>query len=256
MTERIRAVIADDEPLARRGVRQLLERHCDFAVIAEARTGRETIRIVDELKPDLLFLDIQMRDLDGFEVLRELDSERIPAIVFVTAYDQFAVQAFDACAFDYLVKPLKEARFAQTLDRVRERLQSAKAGDLSRRLAALLAEREKEHTKHQLLVQTPTGQLMFDADEIDWIEADDYYAAIHTRGSRHLIRESLNSLEKRLGSTSFVRTHRAAIVNIQRLREWRCVNGETLVVLTNGAQVPVSRRNQARVKALFRTLRK
>jgi two-component system LytT family response regulator len=253
--DKIRAIIADDEPLARRGIRQLLEPHPDVAIVAETRNGSETVLKLRELKPDLLFLDVQMPELDGFDVLREVGAKSMPAVIFVTAYDQFAVRAFDAHALDYLVKPLEVIRFGEALERVREQLRSAKAVDLSRKLTALLAMREQEQSKRRILVPTATGDLLLDADEIDWIEADDYYAAIHARAGRHLIRESLQSLEQRLDSTRFVRVHRSAIVNVDRVSELRNKSGETLLILRSGVGVPVSRRRRARVAGQLRNLK-
>jgi two-component system LytT family response regulator len=252
--DKIRAVIADDEPLARRGVRQLLSPHQDVDVVAETRNGRETVRALRELKPELLFLDVQMPELDGFDVLREIGPQHMPAVIFVTAYDEFAVRAFDAHALDYLVKPLEESRFAEALERVRERLRSVKAVDLSRKLAALLAARDKERASQRILVSNSTGDLIIDADEIDWIEADDYYAAIHARAGRHLIRESLASLEQRLDQLRFTRVHRSAIVNLDRVAELRNQDGETMLVLRSGVHVPVSRRRRARLARLLRHL--
>ncbi|HKY30139.1 MAG TPA: LytTR family DNA-binding domain-containing protein [Pyrinomonadaceae bacterium] len=252
---RIRAVIADDEPLARRGIRQLLTPHSDVTVIAETRNGRETVKALRTLKPDLLFLDVQMPELDGFGVLREIGSESMPAVIFVTAYDAFAVQAFEAHALDYLVKPLQVTRFAEALERMRERLRSAEAVDLSRRLSALLAMREKERAKQRIMVPTSAGELVLDAEEIDWIEADDYYAAIYARGGRHLIRESLASLEQRLDADRFVRAHRSAIVNMDRVREVRRETNETWLVLNNETRVPVSRRQRDQVMRRLRSLK-
>jgi two-component system LytT family response regulator len=258
----MRAVIADDEPLARRGIRQLLAPHRDVTVVAEARNGIETVRALRSLHPDLLFLDVQMPELDGFGVLREYGAERMPAVIFVTAYDDFAVRAFEANALDYLVKPVGEARFAQALERTRERRRSVDAVALSQRLSALLAMHERAHvvsgaTAGRLLVPTSSGELVLDTDEIDWIEADDYYAAIHARGRRHLIRESLASLEQRLDGSRFVRAHRSAIVNIDRVRELRSANesaGETVLVLRDGTRVPISRRRREQVAAALRRL--
>ncbi len=252
---KIRAIIADDEPLARRGIRQLLGPHRDIAVVAEARNGRETVRALRELKPDLLFLDVQMPGLNGFGVLREIGAKFMPAVIFVTAYDEFAVRAFDAHALDYLVKPLEEARFVEALERMRERLRSAKAVDLSRKLAALLATREKDRAQQRIVVPTARGDLVIDADEINWIEADDYYAAIHARQGRHLIRESLASLEQRLDSTRFVRAHRSAIVNMDHVREVLREAGDTLLILSSGVRVPVSRRRREQVKQLLQRLK-
>lgn len=253
--DKIRAIIVDDEPLARRGVRQLLESHHDVEVVAEARNGREAIHAIRELKPNLLFLDVQMPELDGFDVLREIGAASMPAVIFVTAHDEFAVRAFDAHALDYLVKPLEETRFAEALERMREHIRSAKAVDVSRKLSALLAMRDQERVKQRILVPTAAGELVLDADEIDWIEADDYYAAVHARRGRHLIRESLASLEQRLDGSRFVRAHRSAIVNVDRIREVTTEHGETLLVLTDGRRVPVSRRRRAVVAKLLRHIK-
>jgi two-component system LytT family response regulator len=252
---KIRAIIADDEPLARRGIKQLLAAHHDVTVVAEARNGSETITAVLELKPDLLFLDVDMPELDGFAALGKLDKKSLPAIIFVTAYDEFAVRAFDAQALDYLVKPLQESRFAQALDRMRQRLQSAEAVDQSRKLSALLAEREKKHSPLRILVPTSTGDLVIDVDEIDWIEAEDYYAAIHSHRGRYLIRESLASLEDRLDSSHFVRVHRSAIVNIHQVRELRSDTAETLLLLRDGSRVTVSRRRREKVSRMLQNLK-
>src|SRR5215510_524635 len=158
--DRIRAIVADDEPLARRGIVQLLAPHRDVAVVAETRNGRETVRAMRELTPDLLFLDVQMPEMDGFDVLREIGATNMAAVIFVTAHDEFAVRAFEANALDYLLKPVAEARFNQALERVRAHLQTAKAADLSRRLSAVLAAQEKEREKQRLMVRTSSGELL------------------------------------------------------------------------------------------------
>jgi two-component system, LytTR family, response regulator len=227
----IRAVVADDEPLARRGVRQLVAPHADVAVVADARTGVEAVDVVRAHRPDLLFLDVQMPTLDAFGVLRALGPAAPPAVVFLTAHDEFAVRAFDAHAVDYLVKPIVEARFVEALARARERLRARRRAE-------------------RLRVPTADGELLLDAAEIDWIEADDYYAAVHARGRRHLIRESLASLAERLDAWRFVRAHRSAIVNVDRVREVR--EGGTLLVLRDGTRVPVSRRRRDEVEAALR----
>jgi two-component system LytT family response regulator len=254
----IRALIVDDEPLARRGIRQLLDREPDITVIGEARNGRDALRALRTLNPDLVFLDVQMPELDGFGVLRAYGPERMPAVVFVTAYDAFAVRAFDAHAIDYLVKPLREGRFAEAVQRVRERMRSDDAVALSRQLSALLAASDpgKTETKpvsHRIVVPTANGDLVLNASEIDWIEADDYYAAVYAAGRRHLIRESLASLEMRLDGAQFVRAHRSAIINLERVRELRSdAPGEFVVVLRDGTRVQVSRRRREHVAELMR----
>ena len=255
----LRALIVDDEPLARRGIRQLLEREVDVTIVGEARDGREALRALRTLEPTLVFLDVQMPELDGFGVLRGHGVDRMPPVIFVTAFDEFAVRAFDAHAIDYLVKPLRELRFAEAVERVRERVRTAKAVDLSRRLTALLATTDRpavgEPQRHaRIIVPTSSGDLVLDAAEIDWIEADDYYAAIYARGRRHLIRESLSSFEGRLDPVGFVRVHRSAIVNLYRVREVRVEpSGESQVVLRDGTRVPVSRRRREQVNEALRT---
>src|SRR6185369_8298919 len=197
---------------------------------------------------------------------------RMPFVIFVTAYDEFAVRAFETHALDYLVKPLNEARFAAALDRVRERMRFAEALELTRRIGDLLAAHDRRGDKHadvadasargptlvptrRLVVPTATGDLVLDVDEIDWIQAEDYYAAVHARGRRHLIRESLASLEQRLDTDGFVRVHRSAIVRLDRVREIRSGGpGESVLILRDGTRVPVSRRRREQVTELIRRL--
>jgi len=247
----IRILVADDEPLARRGVRQLLAPHRDMTVVGEARNGAETLTALDALSPDLLFLDVQMPEMDGFEVIRARGADRMPAVVFVTAHDQFAVRAFEAHALDYLVKPLHVERFEAALRRVRERLRLMEAADLAARLTALLDAEKAERGKcgvERLVVPIATGELVIPVAEIDWISADDYYTRLHVGAKSHLLRESLASLETRLDPRRFVRVHRSAIVQIDRIRE---LHGEE-VVLRDGVRVAVSRRRRAAIEGLLR----
>jgi two-component system LytT family response regulator len=218
-----------------------------------------------------VFLDVQMPELDGFEVVRARGTARMPYVIFVTAYDEFAVQAFETHALDYLVKPVNEARFAAALDRARERMRFAEALELTRRIGDLLAahDRRGAHGEgddistrgssllpaRRLIVPTTTGELVLDIEEIDWIQAEDYYAAVHPRGRRHLIRESLASLEQRLDPDRFVRVHRSAIVRLDRVREIRSAGpGESVLILRDGTRVPVSRRRREQVTELLRRL--
>src|SRR6185503_9568051 len=197
----IRALIVDDEPLARRGIRQMLANHRDVVVVGECRDGREALRAMETQSPGLVFLDIQMPGLDGFGVIRSRGPERMPAVVFVTAHDEFAVRAFEANALDYLVKPITQARFEATMARVRERLRLSDALSLASRLAAVLATDASRHRletpgrpaasstaagDRRLVVPTATGKLVLDTGEIDWVGAQDYYAAVHSGGRRFL----------------------------------------------------------------------
>jgi len=251
----IRTIIVDDEPLARRGIRQLLASHGDITVVAEARNGLEAISTVRSLRPDLLFLDVQMPGTDGFGVLEQLGPTDLPFVIFVTAYDEFAVKAFETNALDYLVKPITEVRFAEALNRVRNGIKSNEAVAMSQKLASLLLERKTSEIQQRLLVPTATGELLLNASEIDWIEADDYYAAIHVGKKRHLIRDSLASLEQRLDRRRFFRTHRSAIVNIERVREILTEGQDMLLVLNDGQRVPVSRRKRELVKEYLQRLK-
>ena len=234
----IRALIVDDEPLARRGIRQLLAPYADIEVVGECRDGSEALRSLTTLRPDLVFLDVQMPGggLDGMSVVRIHGAERMPVTVFVTAHDEFAVRAFEAQALDYLVKPLSEARFRATIARVRERVRSAR-------------------TRTWIAVPSEQGEVLIDAAEIDWIEAEDYHAEIHAGGKLYRVRQALSALEARLDPAGFVRVHRSAIVRLDEVREWKTgdARGEVIVVLRDGKALPVSRRRLAHVKSLLRT---
>ncbi|HEV8123547.1 MAG TPA: response regulator [Gemmatimonadales bacterium] len=250
----IRALIVDDEPLARRGIRQLLAPYPDIVVVGECRDGHEALRGLVSLAPDLVFLDVQMPGLDGLAVIRKHGVERMPAVIFVTAHDEFAVRAFETQALDYLVKPLNEARFRAAMTRVRERVQMKDAVALAHRLRALLD--GEARGANRIAIATETGQLLIDADEIEWIESEDYYAGIHAGGKHYRLRESLSTLETRLDPARFVRIHRSAIVRLDQVREL-IVDGdddaEAVVVLRDGTRLPVSRRRMPQVRALLRS---
>ncbi len=224
---KIRTVIVDDEPLARRGIRQLLAVHEDVEVVGEARDGREAGRMFEVLAPDLVFLDIQMPEASGFDLLERLPPAARPEVIFITAYDTFAVRAFEERALDYLVKPIHASRFDDALARARGRLRAR---------------------QRRLVIPTSDGDLILDLSEIIWIEAEDYYAAIHGRGRRYLVRESLASLEARLNPTRFVRIHRSAIVNLDIVRQV----GESAILLRNGSELAVRRRRREQVAEAVR----
>jgi two-component system, LytTR family, response regulator len=230
----ITVLVADDEPAARRGVRQLLAAFPEFAVVGECRDGREVLAALDVLKPDVIFLDVQMPEIDGFEVIRRRTPERMPAIVFLTAYDQFAIRAFDAAAHDYLVKPVSEARFAGTVKRLAKRLRS---GDGA-------AGRDQA-----IVVSTARGATVLRLREIDWIEAADNYARVWVGGRSYLLRQSLGELERRVGAQGFARAHRQALVRVGGVR---ALTGEE-AVLACGTKVPISRRRRAAFMAAIRS---
>jgi two-component system LytT family response regulator len=232
-----RVVVADDEPAARRGVRQLLSAFPRFTIVGECRDGREVLAALDVLAPDVLFLDIQMPELDGFEVIRRRAPERMPAVVFLTAFDQFAVRAFEAEAQDYLLKPVSESRFAAAMTR------------LTRRLSDRASVREPS-----IVVTTSRGARVIPMSEIDWIEAADYYARIWVGGRSWLLRESLDALEQRVSSHGFVRVHRGALVRVGGIRAVRSDADGVVAVLASGAHVPVSRRRRRPLAVALRRL--
>jgi two-component system LytT family response regulator len=233
-----KVLVADDEPAARRGVRQLLAAFPEFAVIGECRDGREVLAALDALNPDVVFLDILMPEVDGFEVIRRRTSERMPAVVFLTAYDQFAIRAFEADAQDYLVKPVSEARFASTMKRLIKRLGTA----------------APSMRDHGIVVPTSSGALVLHLAEIDWIEAADNYARLWVKNRSYLLRESLAELERRITPHGFERAHRQALVRIGGVRALHTDRGGGLVaVLACGARVPVSRRRRAAFAAALRS---
>ena len=240
----IRALIVDDEPLARERMRSLLGGETDVEVVGEAKDGVEAVETILGQSPDLVFLDVQMPKLDGFEVIQTVGAERMPAVVFVTAYDQHALRAFEVQALDYLLKPFDQERFQGALKRVRRQLDSQETGDIGRRLLALVRDlRSERPSRTDRLVVKSGGRLFFlRADEIDWIEAAGNYVRLHVGTDGHLLRETMNSIEARLNPDIFFRVHRSHIVNIERIKELQpWFNGEYVVVLQNGARLTLSR---------------
>jgi two-component system LytT family response regulator len=230
-------LIADDEPAARRGVRQLLAAFPEFVVSGECRNGAEVLAALELSRADVIFLDIQMPGIDGFEVIRRRTPERMPAVVFLTAFDQFAIRAFEAEALDYLVKPVTEARFAATIHRLKRRLLAAKSSP-------------REET---IVVTTSRGAAVLHASEIDWIEAAGNYVQLWIGKRSYFHRESLQVLEDRVGKNGFIRAHRRALVRLDGIRELRRTQAGGLVaVLSCGAKIPISRRRSATFNAALR----
>lgn len=218
----------DDEPLARRGIRQLLAPYPAARVVGECRDGREAARAIATMQPDVVFLDVQMPGANGLDVIECHEAERMPLVVFVTAYEEYAVRAFDAQAVDYLVKPLSERRFRATMGRVLERLRTRATA--------------------RIPVTTTTGELLLDPGEIDWIEAQDDHAAIHAGAAHYRVRQSLAVFESRLDPVRFARVHRSAIVRLDQVRELK----QATLRLRDGTELPVSRRRLSHVKARLR----
>jgi two-component system LytT family response regulator len=247
-------IVVDDEPLAREKIRTLLAEERDVEVVAECATGTEAIAAIERLEPDLVFLDVQMPEVDGFGVLEALDPERIPAVVFVTAYDRHALRAFDVHALDYLLKPFDRERFARALSRARATLEPGRSErELSRRLLSLLREVQRDRGHAERIVVRDAGRVFFlRVDEIDWIEAAGNYTCLHAGKDSHLLRETMKALEARLDPERFLRVHRSTIVRVERIREMRAgAHGEYEVVLADGTRLSSSRSYSRHIQRLL-----
>ena len=249
----IRAAIVDDEPLARRRIRNLLMEARDVEVIAECANGKEAIESLEASPPDLLFLDIQMPEIDGFDVLQAIGVGHVPVVIFVTAYDQFALRAFEAHALDYLLKPFDDERFEAALQRARERIRQQQGGDLDSRLRALLEEvRGDRGYLRRLVVPTGNRSVFIRTEQIDWIEAERNYIRLHVGGRAYLLRENLSRIEASLDPGAFCRIHRSTIVNIDRIQAVESlVRGEYLVVLHDGTKLTSGRSYRGNLHAVM-----
>ena len=241
-----KVLIVDDEPLARRGIRLRLKAYPDFVILDDCEDGLSAIEAIEKHAPDLVFLDIQMRGLTGFEVLNHIPKNRTPFIIFLTAYDQYALNAFEVHALDYLLKPVDSNRFAEAVARARRQLKLANAGLIEDRMRALLEEYRPEGEKpryvERFAVRTGRHVTFVLADEIDWIEAAGDYVRLHVGGKRPLVREKLNDLEFRLDPEKFVRIHRTAIVQISRIRDvQKLPNRDLRLRLVDGTNLRASR---------------
>ena len=239
---KIRTLIVDDEPLARQRVRLLLEQEVDIEVIGECDNGSDAVRVIEAERPDLLFLDIQMPEMDGFTVLRNVKGE-LPVVIFATAFDKHAVQAFEAHALDYLLKPFKPARFADAVKRARQQLNDRNAGAAGRGLLELLSGRNPSVEQlTRLTIKTPDRVIFVPVGQIETIEAAGKYAVVHVGKESHILRETMTNLEDKLPARQFLRISRSAIVNVDLIQEVQPMfKGEHVVVLKNGKKLPTSR---------------
>jgi two-component system, LytTR family, response regulator len=237
------ALVVDDEPLARDGLRILLSRDPEVSAILEAKDGREAVAVIRKAPPDLVFLDVQMPEMDGFSVVREIGPERMPAVVFVTAHDQFAIQAFDINAIDYLLKPVTEGRFAQALGRAKAHLTLRPGGEASRQIICLLETIASPRRYLKRLAVRSGGKTVFvDIEDVDWIEAAENYVQLHAGRATHLVHVGINALEKSLDPEMFLRIHRSIIVNGGRIKELQpAMHGEYVITLENGVRVQSGR---------------
>jgi two-component system LytT family response regulator len=249
----LRVLVADDEVPARRVLARLLAAHRDIRVVAECGDGFETVARIRAERPELVFLDVKMPELDGFAVIERIGVAAMPPVVFVTAFDRFATRAFDVHALDYLVKPFSDARFEATLARARRRLVEIDSPRLADELRALLEARQapdRAPSLERILVKLGHRTSIISVGEVDWIEAQGYYVLLHVGGAAHLHRQAIRSLEAELDPQAFVRVDRSAIVNLARVRELqRPGDGRWIVRLADGTELAVSRRRREQLLA-------
>ena len=241
--KKIKVLVADDEPLARERLTALLAQEPDMEVVGEARDGEEAITAIHDDSPDLVFLDVQMPQMNGFDVIEAVGTDKMPLVIFVTAYDQHALKAFQVRALDYLLKPFDRERFKDALSRARKQLEREESGDLGKRLLALVKDLRRDQPKSDRLVVKSGGRLFFlRTDEIDWVEAAGNYVRLHVGTTSHLLRETMNAIEGRLDPEKFFRIHRSRIVNMERIQELQpWLNGEYAVLLRTGTRLTLSR---------------
>jgi two-component system, LytTR family, response regulator len=245
MTNRqIKVVVIDDESLARDLIIEMLKEFEDFQVIGECSNGLEAVKTIEKLRPELIFLDVQMPALNGLEVLEEIKDQHLPEIIFVTAFDQYAIRAFDFHAIDYLLKPFSRSRFRKAALHARERIiDQQNASDAKQQISSLLENHKNKPSHLQRIFVKDNGKIiLLEPGVIDWIEADDKYLNLHTAQKIYLIRQTLNSIEAELHSNIFLRIHRSTIVNLTRVKEIHPLfNGEYVLVLADKTKLTLSR---------------
>jgi|SRR5215213_8010073 len=258
--KKVRALIVDDESLARQTIRDLLSEDSEVEVIGECGGGLEAVNFIRRQTPDLLFLDIQMPGMNGFETLREIEAVYIPAIIFVTAYDGYALKAFEVHALDYLLKPFSDRRFEEALRQAKAHIEMKEVRELSQSLLALLgeqtgrapAEAGRKPFLRRFKIKSDGRVIFIKAADVDWISAEDYYVKLHIGAKTLLLRMSMNELEETLDPKGFLRIHRSVIVNFDRVKELRQhPNGEYVVVLTDGTELKLSRSRRERLEQLL-----
>jgi len=250
---RVRTLIVDDEPLARDKIRMLLARDREIEIIGECANGQEAVETIRRESPDLLFLDIQMPGVDGFEVLEKVGVEQMPGVVFVTAYDEHAIRAFEVHALDYILKPFAQKRFNEALQRAKDQIRKQPDGSISQQLLSLLGDLKSGPKFLERLVVKSNGRVFFlKVNEVDWIEAAGNYVNIHNGNEAHLLRETMNGIEAQLDPRKFVRIHRSTLVNIERIKELSPLfHGDYIVTLLNGARLTMSRSYRGKLTGLL-----
>ncbi len=253
MNQPIKTIIIDDEPLACRRVQRLLKGDDDIQVLALCTNGPQAVQVIEENRPDLIFLDIQMPGMDGFQVLQAMDIAHAPQIIFVTAYDRYAIQAFEVHALDYLLKPFDRERFDKAVARAKEMIRHNQQNEISKELEALRDEiRVKPKYLDRLVIKSGGRIYFLKSQQIDWIEAQGKYIAIHSGKESHLLREGITSVEADLDPRKFVRIHRSTIVNIDRIKELQpWFHGDCKIILHDGTQLMLSRYYRQRLDDLL-----
>jgi len=251
--KRLRAIIVDDEPPGRQKIREMLKGEPDVEVLAECTNGSEAVGAIRSKSPDLVFLDIQMPGLDGFGVLEALGDNHHPAVIFVMAYDRYALQAFEVHALDYLLKPFDEDRFQLALQRARTQIEQEKQGDSRQRLLSLLEGMRAARKHANRLVVKSGGRMFFlKTDDIDWIEAAGNYVRLHVGTDTHLLRETMGAIQKKLDPNQFMRIHRSTFVNLEKIKELQpWFHGEHVVILRDGTQLTMSRGYRSNIPELL-----
>lgn len=247
---RLNVLVVDDEPLAREGLQRLLGRQPQVESVSEARNGREAVTLIREQKPDLVLLDVQMPRTDGFAVVHAIGAERMPAVIFVTAHDQYAIRAFEIAAIDYLLKPVTEERFTLAFTRAIARLRGVPREDGTRQVLAMLdAVANPPRQLERFAVRSGERTIFVPADEVDWIEAFQNYVRVHAGTSTHLLHVPMNTIESVLDSTRFLRIHRSHIVNVRRIAQlWSIAHGQFVIELESGQRLQSGRTYSERIR--------
>jgi len=246
---KIRVLIVDDEPLARRRIKSLLAHESNIDVIGECSDGFKAVSSISELTPDLVFLDVQMPAMDGFDVIKTIGPERMPTVIFVTAYDQYALKAFEVNALDYLLKPFDRRRFQKTLERAKTMIRGLQNGNVNNQLLSLLGDLRREQEAPDRFIIRSEGRVIFlRVEEIDWMRTVGNYVRLQVGRDSHLMRETMNGMEAKLSPDKFMRIHRSTIVNLDRVKEvqpW--AKGEYVVIMRDGTRLIMSRRYRERL---------
>jgi two-component system, LytTR family, response regulator len=250
---RLTVLIADDEPLARESLKMLLAGDSQVEAVCEARNGREAVSMIRDRRPDLVLLDVQMPRMDGLAVVEAVGAEKMPAVIFVTAHDRYAIRAFEISAVDYLLKPVTEERFRLAFDRAKNRMQAAPADESARQMLSVL-EAIANPRRHltRLAIRSGDRTIFLRVDEVDWIEASQNYVRLHCGQATHFLHVPMNTIEASLDPEAFVRIHRSHIVNVERIKQlWSSAHGQYVVELASGERLPTGRTFAEKIRALL-----